>query len=137
MSWFWPFSKNTPPVSTEPVATGVATPIVMPVSAPVAAPVATPVDALKAVVEAANVSTSVTKPVSTLLDNLVTTLSPCLPCKIFSFWKQNEPAVAALASEPVALPLTSDPVTVVNESAALDSEILANPQLKIRPVEPA
>lgn len=121
MPWFWPFSKNTPPVSTEPVAEPVvgtvATPIVMPV----------------------------TKPVSTLLDNLVTTFSPCLPCKFFSFWKQNEPAVAALASEPVVLPvaepvpvpLTSDSVTVVNESAALDSEILANPQLKIRPVEPA
>ena len=121
MSWFWPFSKNTPPVPTEPVAepvsTTVATPIVMPVAANVSAPV------------------------STLLDNLVTTLSPCLPCKFFSFWKQNEPAVAALASESVAEPvpvaLTSDHVTVVNESAALDSEILANPQLKIRPVEPA
>ena len=129
MSWFWPFSKNTPPVPTEPVATGVATTIVMPVSAPVAMPV----DALKATLEAAKVSA----PVSTLVDKVVTTLSPCLPCKFFSFLKQSQPVVAALASESVPLPLTSDPVTVVNESAALDSEILANPQLKIRPVEPA
>ena len=148
MPWFWPFSKNTQPVlSVKPelVAEVVAEAIAEAVA--VTTSVATPVA----------VATPVVTPVpfslrsSCSYNTCGVPSAYCLPFALFSLWKRNEPVTAPLQSEPVALqsepvalqsepaaaPLQSESVTVVNESVApLDSEILANPQLKIRPVEP-
>ena len=139
MPWFWPFSKNTQPVlSVKPELVAEAVAEAIAVAQAVTTSVATPV------------VTPVVTPVPFSLHSSCSyntcgvPSAYCLPFALFSLWKRNEPVTAPLQSEPAALqsepvtaPLQSESVTVVNESVApLDSEILANPQLKIRPVEP-
>ena len=117
MSWFWPFFKNTQPVLTDKpdlvaevvaVSTSVATPVVTPVVTPVPFSLRS----------------------SCSYNTCGVPSAYCVPFALFSLWKRNEPATAPLQTEPVVAPLQTEPV------APLDSEILANPQLKIRPVEP-